>query len=68
MILEEVLSAVQNLEAHNVLNIPKKTISEVGDALETIEKLGVRVEWIDKTFGEIEKKREHFKLTQQLQG
>lgn len=51
-----------------MLNIPAKTVSEVADAIEITEKPGVRVDWIDKVFGEIEKKKKkkHFELAQQL--
>lgn len=38
------------LDAHTVLNIPEKTVSEVDDALKIVEKLGVRVDCIDSLF------------------
>lgn len=44
----------------------QKTISELTDALEIVEKLGVKVDCIDKIFREMEKRKKHFKLAQQL--
>lgn len=48
VILEETLSTVLKLKANTVLIIPKKTVSEVANALEIVEKLGLRVDWIEK--------------------
>lgn len=43
IVLEEISSVVIKLKAHIVLKIPKKTISEVADAVEITESLGVKV-------------------------
>lgn len=39
------------LEAHIKLNILAKTVYGVADVIELAEKLGVRVDWINKTIG-----------------
>lgn len=40
---------------------------EVADAIVIAEKLRVRVDWIDKVFEEIEKKKKHYELVSQYQ-
>lgn len=65
--LEELLSAVKTLEAHIVLNIPAKTISEVVDRIEITEKLGIKVDSIDRILGKIDKKIRPHELMQQAQ-
>lgn len=39
---------VRKLEVHIMLNIPAKIVSEVGDAIETVEKLRIKLDWIKR--------------------
>lgn len=49
------------------MKIPSQTKSEVADAINITEKLGVRVDWVGIAFWEIEKKTKHLELAKPLQ-
>lgn len=52
---EELSSVVHKLDAHSVLSIPSKIISEVADWLEAWN----NVDWIGRILGEVDKKYEN---------
>lgn len=49
-----------------MLNIPSQPISEVADAINIAEELGVRVDLADRVFEENEKEKEHLERATQL--
>lgn len=65
--IEELSSTFHKLEAHIVLNIPSKIISQVTDAVATVENLGIKVDKIGKFLRDIGKKKMHFELMQQAE-
>lgn len=50
---EALLFSMHKLEAHTMLNISIKIISEVADIIEMVEKLGIKMDWIDRILGDI---------------
>lgn len=66
VMLEELFSSV-HIEDYAVLSIPPNVISEEADAIETAQKLRIKVDLIDKLSGQICKKQEHFEVLQHAQ-
>lgn len=50
------------LERFTILEVPSQTVTEVAYIVATAARMGVKVEWIDKTLDEIAVKREHYNL------
>lgn len=64
IVLEEISSALSKWGTY----VDKYSYTtEVAEAFKIAEKLGVRVGWIDRLFGEIEKKKMNFELAKQFQ-
>lgn len=66
MILEELYNSVQKLEKFTVLEVSAQVVSEVASTV-AIAAMGVKVGWINKIFGDIAAKREHFNLLPEAQ-
>lgn len=47
------------------LEVPSQMVSEVADVVARPARIVVKVEWIDKTLGEIAAKREHINMFQE---
>lgn len=47
-----------------MLEVPPEVLFEVLDVPATAEKMGAKVDWVDKVLGEIAKKKEHHSLLQ----
>lgn len=50
-----------------MLNVPPKVISNVPKTIDTTEKIGIRIDWIDRFKGEIISKQKHNVLVQETQ-
>lgn len=61
------LQFVQKLEKFTILEILAHVVSEVVDIVAMEAKMSVKVDWIDKSVGEILAKREHLNLLQEAQ-
>lgn len=62
LILEEIYKGLLKLESFNNLDVPDNVVSKVVSTIIAAEKVGIRVEWIDKVIGEIGVRRDHFEL------
>lgn len=49
----------KEMESYTVLNVLPEVISNVANTTDPAEKVGIRVDWIDRAVGEIITKQEH---------
>lgn len=59
LLLKGIFEAVQELESFAILDVPDEVISRVARVVSTVEKSGVRVDWLDRVIGEVSSKRDH---------
>lgn len=57
MIAEELYDSVQKLEKFTIVEVTTQAVFEVADVVAVAARMGVKVEWIDKTLGEIALRR-----------
>lgn len=53
MIAKGIFEGVQKLESFNILDVPDKVISKVACTVATVEKIGIRIEWLAKVICDI---------------
>lgn len=50
-----------------MLSVPAEVIFEIANTVDAEERIGIRVDWIDRAIGERKKKKKSFAFAQQLQ-
>lgn len=57
----------KEMESYTVLNVLPAVISNVANTIDSAEKVGIRVDWIDRALGEIITKQEHNAVARETQ-
>lgn len=67
LVLKGIFEGVQALESFTFLKVPDETISSAGRCVATVEKMGVKIDWLHKIIGDICNRRDRFVLSRKVE-